>query len=230
VSGQKQAITVSSPTTPQRTVSVSGTGVATLNPDLARFSVGVFEQGRTLAEVQGTVANETNAIIAALKQGGVDTDKDVKTTQYNVTPQFDYPKDKAPVVSGYRVQNSLTVTVRNITGNNVGKLLDASVQAGANLIGNVVFTIADPDKANATARDEAMKNAKAKADALVGASGAKLGQVISVSDQTSSPGAPRDVQPAAAAAPASSAAAVPPQIQPGETTVTITVNVTYALV
>lgn len=233
VSSRKQTVTVASPSTDRRTVSVSGTGIATLAPDLARFSVGVFEQGTTLAEVQGTVATKTKAILDALKQNGIDTDKDAKTTQYSVTPQFDYPKDKAPVLSGYRVQNSITVTVRDINKqgneNKVGVLMDASVKAGANLIGNVVFTLSDPDAANATARKAAMDNAKTKADALVTASGSKLGPVISVSDQTTSPGAPRDAQPLTAAAPAAGAAAPPPQIQPGETTVTITVNVTYGL-
>jgi uncharacterized protein YggE len=231
VSGRNQTVTVANASTDRRSVSVSGTGIATATPDLARFSVGVFEQGKNLTEVQGTVSNETNAILAALKKNGIDTDKDTKTTQYNITPQFDYPKDKSPVLSGYRVQNSLTVTVRDInkTGNEnrVGILLDASVQAGANLIGNVVFTLADPDAANNTARAAAMQNARAKANALVSASGTKLGPVLSVSDQTTSPGAPRDAQPAVAAAPAAGAA--PPQIQAGDTSVTITVNVTYAL-
>jgi uncharacterized protein YggE len=233
VSGRTQTVTVASPNAERRTVSVTGTGIATLAPDLARFSVGVFEQGKTLTEVQGTVASKTNAILDALRKNGVDTDKDVKTTQYSVAPQFDYPQNRAPVLNGYRVQNSLTVTVRDINkpanANKVGTLLDAAVQAGANLVGNVVFTLADPEAANATARAEAMKNAQTKANALVSGTGAKLGHVVSVSDQTNSPGAPKDVQPMPAAAPASAASAPPTQIQPGDTSVTITVNVTYAL-
>src|SRR5262249_11479913 len=133
----------------------------------------------------------------------------------------------------YRVQNSITVTVRDINKqgneNKVGVLMDASVKAGANLIGNVVFTLSDPDAANATARKAAMDNAKSKADALVTASGVKLGPVISVSPRPPPPGPPRVPQPLPAAAPAAGAAAPPPQIQPGETTVTVTVNVTYGL-
>ncbi len=211
----------------RRTVAVSGTGIAKVEPDLALFSVGVFEQGKSLAEVQGTVATKTDAILTALKNGGIDIAKDAKTTNYSVQPQFDYPKDKAPVLSGYRVQNTIAVTVRDIKSNKVGQLLDATVTAGANQIGSITFTVADPDKAYATARADAMKNAKGKADALVAAGGGKLGRVITVSDQTTSPGPPQETR--YAAAPAAGAAAPPTQIQAGESSVTITVSVTYAL-
>ncbi len=226
-----QTVTLSPSTAPdKRTVAVSGTGIATIAPDLARFTVGVQEQGKNLTEVQGTVARETDAIIAAIKKNGVDTDKDVKTSGYAVQPVFDYPKDKAPVVSGYRVANTLNVTVRELDKNinKVGPLLDSVVAAGANNVGSITFGLADPDKANQIARQEAMKNAQAKANALAAAGGATLGPVITVSDQTTTPAAPREVSQAAAAAPASGAAP-PTQILSGETSVTVTVNVTYGL-
>ncbi len=226
-----QAVTLNPTGVPdKRTVAVSGTGVATIAPDLARFSVGVQEQGKNLTEVQGTVASETDTIIAALVKGGLDRTKDLKTSGYTVQPIYDYPKDKAPVVSGYRVANAINATVRGLdtNPNKVGPIIDAAVQAGANNIGGITFGLADPEKANQVARQEAMKNAQAKADALAQAGGAKLGMVLTVSDQTATPPAPREI-PVAAAAPASGAAPPPTQIQPGETTVTVTVNVTYAL-
>lgn len=227
-----QTVTLNPSSAPdRRTVAVSGTGIATLAPDLVRFNVGVQEQGKNLTEVQGTVARESDAIIAALKKGGIDTDKDVKTSGYGVSPIYDYPKDKAPVVSGYRVANTLNVTVRDVdkNTNKVGPLLDAVVAAGGNNIGNISFGLSDPDKANRIAREEAMKNAKAKAEALAQAGGANLGTVITVSDQTITPGAPRDAQAVAAPVASAAAAAPPTPIQPGETNVTVTVNVMYSL-
>lgn len=224
-----QTISLST-TSDKRTVSVSGTGIATIAPDLARFSVGVQEQGKNLTEVQGTVARETDTTITALVKSGLDKDKDLKTSGYAVQPIYDYPKDKAPVVTGYRVANTITATVRGLDKdpNKVGPIIDAAVQAGANNIGNIAFTLSDPEQAGKIARDAAMKNAQAKADALAQAGGAKLGMVITVSDQSVTPGPPKDF-PVAAAASAPGPAAPPTQIQPGETTVTVTVNVTYAL-
>lgn len=215
----------------KRTVAVSGTGIATLAPDLARFSVGVQEQGTNLTEVQGTVATKTDAILTALVNSGLDKNKDLQTSGYAIQPIYDYPKDKAPVVNGYRVTNTINATVRGLdtSPNKVGPIIDAAVKAGANNFGGIVFTLSNPEQASKVARDAAMKNAQTKADALAQAGGAKLGMVITVSDQSTTPPTPRDF-PVATAAAASAAAAPPPtQIQPGETTVTVTVNVTYAL-
>jgi uncharacterized protein YggE len=227
-----QTVTLNPSSAPdKRTVSVSGTGIATLKPDIARFSVGVQEQGTVLTEVQGTVATKTDTIIKALVNSGLDQSKDLKTSGYSVQPVYDYPKDKAPVVSGYRVANTINATVRGLDKdpNKVGPIIDAAVKAGATNIGNITFTLNDPEAAGQIARKAAIENAQAKAQALADAGGAKLGMVITVSDQSVTPPAPREV-PVAAAAPSSAAAAAPPtQIQPGDTNVTVTVNVTYAL-
>lgn len=226
-------VAVTRTTTPgKRTVTVSGTGVATIAPDIARFSVGVQEQGTNLTEVQGTVAQKTDTIIAALVKGGLDRNKDLQTSGYTVQPIYDYPKDKAPVVSGYRVANTINATVRALDKdpNKVGPIIDAAVQAGANNIGNILFTLSNPEQAGAIARDAAMKNAQAKANALAQAGGAKLGIVLVVSDQSVTPGAPREVQnyPAATTA-AASASAPPTTIISGDTNVTVMINVTFGL-
>lgn len=228
-----QTVTLNPSNAPEkRSVSVSGTGTANLPPDIARFTVGVQEQGTNLTGVQATVARKTDAIIAALVKGGLDKEKDLKTTGYAIQPLYAYPKDQAPVVTGYRVVNTVNATVRNLDKNQdkIGPLLDAVVQAGANNIGNITFGLADPSVANQAARQEAMKNAQAQAQTLAQAGGAKLGMVITISDQTVTPGPPRQVQPyPVATAAAASAAAPPTAILSGETSVTVTVNVTYAL-
>ena len=226
-----QSVTLST-TSDKRTVTVSGTGIATIAPDIARFSVGVQEQGTNLTEVQGIVAQKTDTIITALVKSGLDRNKDLQTSGYSVQPIYDYPKEKAPVVSGYRVANTINATVRALDKdpNKVGPVIDAAVQAGANNIGGITFTLSDPQKAGAIARDAAMKNAQAKADALAQAGGAKLGIVLIVSDQSVTPGAPREVQNYPVPTTAAAAAAAPPTaIISGDTNVTVTINVTFGL-
>ncbi len=225
-----QTVTLNPSNAPdKRTVTVSGTGIATVAPDLARFSVGVQEQGKNLTEVQATVARETDTIINALVKSGLDRSKDLQTSGYSVQPIYDNPKDKAPVVSGYRVSNIINATVRGLDTdpNKVGPIIDAAVQAGANNIGGIIFTLSNPEQAGTIARNEAMKNAQTKAQTLAQAGGAKLGMVITVSDQSMTPPPPREVQ--VSAAPATGAVAPPTQIEPGQTSVTVTINVTYSL-
>ncbi len=209
-----------------RTIAVSGTGSATLAPDIASFSAGVTETNANVADVSNSVNMKTNAIIDALRQGGVDVDKDVKTSGYSVQPQYNYPQNSAPVLTGYRVTNNVNVMVREIT--KVGQLLDAVTKAGANQVGSVSFGLADPEAASRVAREQAVRNARDKADTLAKATGVSVGMVMTIDDQSTTPAPPRPVAAAPAATTANSAA-VPPPIQAGETTVTVMVRVTYAI-
>lgn len=210
----------------QRTIAVSGMGTATLAPDIATFSAGVTETSANVVDAQNSVNTKTNAIIDALRQGGVDVDKDVKTTGYSVQPQYNYPQNGAPVLTGYRVTNNVNVTVRDIT--KVGQLLDAVTKAGANQVGGVSFGLADPEVASRTAREQAVQNARTKADTLAKATGVSVGIVMAIDDQSATPAPPRPVA-AAPAANTAAGSAAPPPIQTGETTVTVTVRVTYAI-
>jgi uncharacterized protein len=211
------------------TVFVTGTGVATFAPDLARSAVGVQEQGKSVAEAQGTVASRSDAVIATLVGMGIDQDKDIRTSTYAIDLLYDYPKDQAPALSGYRVSNMVSVTVRGLDREpkKVGPILDAVVRAGASTVGGLAFGLSDPEKPDRTARAEAMKNAQRKALELVRAGNASLGPVLNVSDQTATPSDSRE---AASVANAGTAATTAPMaIVPGEVSVTVTVNVTYLL-
>lgn len=211
----------------QRTIAVSGMGTATLAPDIAYFSAGVTETNPTVADAQNSVNTKTNAILDALKQGGVDVNKDVKTAGYSVQPQYNYPQNGAPVLTGYRVSNNVNVTVRDIT--RVGQLLDAVTKAGANQVGGVSFGLADPEAASRAAREQAVQNARTKADTLAKATGVAVGIVMTIDDQSTTPPPPRPVAAAAPAGTAAAGRAEPPPIQAGETTVTVTLRVTYAI-
>ncbi len=211
----------------QRTIAVSGMGTATLAPDIASFSAGVTETNASVADAQNSVNTKTNAIIDALRQGGVDVDKDVKTSGYSVQPQYNYPQNGTPVLTGYRVMNGVNVTVRDIT--KVGQLLDAVTKVGANQVGGVSFGLADPEAASRVAREQAVQNARDKADTLAKATGVSVGIVMTIDDESTTPPPPKPVAAAAGPNTAAGSAAVPPPIQTGETTVTVTVRVTYAI-
>lgn len=211
-----------------RTVTVTGTGIATLPPDLARFSVGITEEGRDVMAPQATVATKTDAIIAALRTNGVDVDKDVRTSNYSIQPIYDTSRNVGTqMITGYRVTNQVNVTVRDIRGNRVGTLIDATVKGGANTVSSISFGLANPDAATNQAREDAVRNARAKADTLTRVAGAAVGPVITISETSVSPVEARQLSAAPAA---SGAAAAPPTaIQAGETSVTINVSIVYTL-
>ncbi len=206
--------------TTERTLTVRGVGVATLPPDIARFDLGIGEEGRQVRPLQQSVARRTEAVLSAMKRRGV-AERDLQTTAYTIAPQYDY-REGTQTFRGYSVSTAIRVTVRAIE--QVGGLLEAATEAGATTIGQISFGLADPERANRLARAEAVRNANAKAEELAAAVGATLGPVITIGDTTDAPDAPRPMMAARAAPPSA-----PPPIQTGETAVAATLTITYAL-
>lgn len=209
---------------PQRTLSVDGTGTAYLTPDIASVYLGVHTEKLTAAEAVEENNAQTQTVIQALTDFGVDA-KDIRTTNFSI-----WPMDKYDPVSGqpsgektYAVDNTVYVTVRDLE--TLGDLLDTVIQAGANTVQSIQFDVADKDTALGTARTDAVKDASTKAQELAAAAGVELGELQSM-NYGSVPSYPVfDGRGGGGAA--AEAAAVP--IQPGQLTFTVTVNVTYAI-
>ena len=208
---------------PLRTLSVAGTGNAYLTPDIAYLYLGVHTEKLTAAEAVAENNSQTQTVIQALKDFGIDA-KDIRTTNFSIWPQDKYdPQTNLP--SGqkvYVVDNTVYVTVRKL--DKLGDLLDTIVKAGANTVNSIQFDVADKDAALKDARAAAVKDATVKAQELADAAGVKLGNMQSVSFNDV-PGPIFDGKGGGGAA--AEAAAVP--IQPGELTFTVTVNMTYEI-
>ncbi|MDI3283755.1 SIMPL domain-containing protein [Polyangium sp. 15x6] len=80
----------------------------------------------------------------------------------------------------YRVSNTVEVTIRDVS--KASRVVQAAVDAGANNVWNVNFGIDDTKALEATAREKAVADAKARAEVLAKLSGLELGPVISVSE------------------------------------------------
>lgn len=169
---------------PRTNIGVVGTGKVTVQPDTAIASVGVEITAPTLAEATKEASEKMTAVINAIKAQGVDA-KDIQTTSYNVYPITNQPKEgESSQITAYRVSNIVTVKIRDI--DNVGKVLDAAIAAGANSVNSVFFTVDDPTKAETEARTLAVKDAMAKAETLASAAGVKVGKIISITETSGS--------------------------------------------
>ncbi|MFN4293950.1 MAG: SIMPL domain-containing protein [Thermoflexales bacterium] len=206
----------------RRTVTVAGVGRATASPDIARVTVGVDIVNARLSVALTEANRKMAAIMAALEKAGV-AKKDIQTAEFNVFPQQAYGPSGPGPITGYRVINTVRVTVRNL--DNTGAVLDAAINAGANSIQGLVFTIEDAKAIEEKARKDAMADAKAKATTLAGEAGAKVGRALTISEVTSS-GGPAPVFVAAQAAEGFGGGA---SIAPGTQDVVIQVQVTYEI-
>jgi uncharacterized protein YggE len=203
---------------------VSGEGKATAVPDIAILTLGVQAQESTVAQAQDETATAMNAIVSALKDGGV-ADKDIQTQQYYITPIWTTNKETGQqTLAGYRVTNTVTAKIRTVA--DTGAIINAVAGAGGNYttINGISFTVDNPAPYQKTARQAAMADAQAKAKQLADAAGIKLGAPNYISESGGViPILNVPVPTGAAPAPVS------PPISPGESTITVDVQVVYAI-
>jgi uncharacterized protein YggE len=161
------------PQTPQKTISVSSEGTVKVKPDMVYINVGVQTENKSSKAAQQENATKMNKVMQVLKEQKI-ADTDIKTSQYTIYPIETYSeKDQRSYVTGYRVINTLEITIRDIS--KVGAAIDAVTANEANTVSNIRFTVADPDKYYLQALENATLKAKAKADVLAKQFGIKIG-------------------------------------------------------
>lgn len=202
---------------------VSVTGNAVQQPDQASVSAGVVTQASTAGDAMNQNARKMTAAFNALKAAGI-RDRDIMTSQMSLQPKYDYQNRQAPKIVGYEVRN--TVSARTDDLNNVGAMLDALVRAGANTINGVEFSIKNTQAAKHKARLDAIAEARAKADSMAKAAGVRLGHILEIRENTNNYN-PRPQMMMARGAVMDEAST---PIAAGEQTLSVTVNITYALV
>lgn len=191
-------------------------------PDIAIISAGVVTNAADAASAMQDNANRMSRVLAALKKAGV-ADKDVTTSSINLSPQYRYVENQAPVVVGYQASNQVTVRFRDIAKS--GTILDALVKEGANQINGPTLTLDKPEAAQDEARVEAIKTARARAELYANAVGMKVKRIVSISESEGYSGGPVPVM----AMRNMAAAEAKTDIMPGEQSVSVNVSVVFEL-
>lgn len=210
-------------TTKTDTFSVSGEGKVTMLPDIAIVVAGVTAQGASVTKVQQELNVKINAVSAAVKKLGVD-EKDIKTSYYNISPTYDY-SSSSQRITGYQANSNLTIKVRKI--DTVNSVIDAATAAGANEVSDVHFDVDDKTKAENQAREQAVTDAKAKAETAARAAGFKLGRVINYREDGGS--SPRPMMYDEAKSLPITGGGEPTQVEPGSSELSITVTLSYEI-
>lgn len=219
-SAQERASTV-----PPRTISVSGEGQAAAAPDLAIVAGGTQVQARTAKEAMDGNSRAMRQVQEALREAGI-ADRDVATSALSLRPTIEYqPNTNRPRVVGYTAGHQLQVQVRDLS--KLGDVLDRMVSAGANQVDGLHLTVADWSKKVDEARSAAIIDARRKAEVLAKAAGARLGRVISITEQGGGALAPPPMLRRGAPM---AAAAEPVPVASGDQTFRIDVSVTWELI
>lgn len=205
-------------------ITVSGQGRVSVQPDIAYITVGATVTAKTTqAAVQG-VADKISQIINILGNFKI-KNADIKTESINIYSQYDYPNG-VQTLTGQTAQQNLVATVRKIdrNGGDLGKIIDQLVAVDKIQFSGLTFDKEDKSDALKKARKLAFEDAKTKAADLAGLSDRLLGKALSITDNSNEPSTPvfKNVQ---SFAMASSSTSVPV----GDLDVFYSVNVKFAL-
>ncbi len=205
-------------------LSVSAEGKTTVSPDLAEVSFSVVSRGFNPQDLADLNNRKMSAVIANIKSQGVG-DKDVKTTGYDLSPDYRYdPTTQRDFITGYTLTQTIFVKIRDLT--KVATVLGGVTPLGVNQIGGIIFTVDNPDAALVAARADAIDKAKKKASQIATVSGARLGRLLNVSEYQQ----PRPYYDKSAVLGMGGGAPVAaPTIEPGIQEVTVSASLTYEL-
>lgn len=153
---------------------VTGESESKAAPDTAVIVLSVVTQSKGALDAQQQNARKSDAVTQAAKQAA-GASPDIKTSGYSLEPQRDY-QGGMPRILGYEARNTVTVTTSSL--DNVGAVIDAATQAGANSVEGVSFILREGDKAHGQALADASKQAMAKAQAMAQSLGGRITRVV----------------------------------------------------
>jgi uncharacterized protein len=201
------------------TITVTGEALISAEPDQAQLDIGVVTQARTAPEASKENAERLGRVLSEIKKllGKAD---EVKTSGYALTPTYRYPQGGKPEIVGYSASNTIRIKTTNL--DLVGRLIDSAMQAGANNVNRLVFTLKDEQSAQLEALRAASLKARSKAEAIATALGLKIVKITAVTEGE------RMIQPIVRQVTALRAEAAPAQtpVEPGTVDVRSTVSMT----
>jgi uncharacterized protein YggE len=178
ISADAQVATPTPAPQPPPFIAASGVGDARVVPDRAMLTVAVESQAPSAAKAGTDNAARQTRVIDAVKAAGVAAAQ-IRTSGYNVFPEYAQGDGRAPRITGYRAHNSVVIEVRDIAA--VGKIIDAALAAGANNIGSMSLFASNSDGARKEALQKAVAKARTEAEAVASAAGGSLGSLLELS-------------------------------------------------
>ncbi len=202
-------------------ISVTGEATVSVAPDLAQIDGGVTSEARTAREASEANNAAMGKVLQALKSAGI-AEKDTQTSRLSLQPQSAPNRVSGPaVIVGYRASNRVTIRMHDVT--KVATVIDTLVGAGANDIGGISFMVSNASKLLDEAREQAVADARRKAEIYAKAAGVTLGAPLSISEEDNAAPMPYRnkmvVGMAAATAP----------VAQGEETLQVTVSASWAI-
>jgi len=207
----------------RNSIIISETGEVYASPDLAVITFAVVNEAKSVTGAMNENSATMNNVINEVKEQGIE-DKDLKTTSFNIYPRYEYSEGtygKRTLV-GYEVVQELQIKIRDL--GKIGIIIERVADSGANRVDDLYLTIDDQDALKKQAREQAIAQAKVKAEELTLQLGVKLGKIVSFNENFYVPR--YDTQVSMKEGIGSGEV---PDIQTGENKVSVSIVVTYEI-
>lgn len=203
-----------------RTLTVSGDALVEAAPDRAIVRIGVQTDGASAEATLSEHERDVQRVLTAVRGLGV-ADREIEIQALSLGERWVEGGRR----DGFTATRIVAVTVDDLRL--VPELVATAVAEGANRLDGLYYTLQDPDRYEDQALEEAFARAREKAQRLATAAGGRLGGVVEVHEQGTTPPAPP--MPYARAEVAMDAAGMPGAYSAGTSEVRAAVVVTFSL-
>lgn len=210
----------------ERTIAVNGTGKVTAQNDVAMTTVGHSSVDKDVTKAQTENKKVMDPLFKDLKALGIE-DKDLQSN-YSINPEYNYSNDKGSQLVGYRVNNSVSIKIRDLS--KISAVLNLTGKYGATEVGGLSFIVDDMEDLRGEARTKALEDAKSKARELAKTLGVTLGDIVSYNDYDSSPGPMYYGRDALMSEKAMNVGGGPSALASGSQEVTMNVTIVYKII
>lgn len=166
----------------EKTITVQGGGKVRVKPDLVELTLQIEGNDKNYEQAALLASEQIEKLSSALSALGFGEDE-LKTTGFNVRTQYESVRDPGgeyrEQFAGYVCAHSLKLSF-DFSPERLSKTLSAIASSGSAPQLHIFFTAKDPEKISAALLRAAAKNAREKAKTLAKASGAALGELISI--------------------------------------------------
>jgi len=211
---------------PTNAVYVGADGKFESAPDTALIQFNIAAQENTSRAAYDKAAAATEQVRDVLKNNGIDP----KTAEFGffaVQPMYDWKNPKHKVI-GYRVVSNVSLRLHEFS--KVGAITQQMADIESTENQSLSYTLENIDSAKIKAAEDAMRKARAEANAVAVAGGRTLGELLYASVDVNQPVVPVPMR--ALAVMSSGAAPAPPPTEgftPQSVTINAHVNAMYAL-
>ena len=171
-----------------RTITVIGTGSAAVEPDRATLQMSIVARETSVAAAQKAAAEVTSKVLKMADRLDIDRDQ-VDTTGASVRPDYRWNREtEEQELRGYIAERRISIEIDDL--DKLGAAVEGAVAAGVNQVSPPGLDSSQRKETYRQALRAAAADARANAQHLASALGARLGSVITINSGSSEPRPP----------------------------------------